>query len=225
MVSFLSGIRSIKAFNRLAIITIISIYLVILAGIFVRVTGSGMGCPDWPKCYGLVIPPTHVNQLTWCPEKEYSQGQMIIREIQNTFSLFKSKESFTSSLEWDHLNWEEISDSKHDYSVFSPIKTWIEYLNRCLGAISGILIFTLFIISIFSKKIPINLFSCSLFLICLSLIQYWLGRDVVYSVLESQKVTIHFLVALMFIPVLIFLIYKSNYLFHKNSMINYKNEK
>jgi heme A synthase len=53
----------IKLFRRLAVVTAIFAYLQIALGGLVRVSGSGLGCPDWPLCHGKPYPPANVHSI------------------------------------------------------------------------------------------------------------------------------------------------------------------
>jgi cytochrome c oxidase assembly protein subunit 15 len=52
-----------KAYINYTRIVLLFVFLVILAGGIVRTTQSGMGCPDWPHCFGMWVPPLSANGL------------------------------------------------------------------------------------------------------------------------------------------------------------------
>lgn len=139
---------------------LVFVFLVILAGGIVRTTQSGMGCPDWPRCFGLWVPPTEASQLP--PD----------------FEKYLDKQSI------DH--------------TFNAFHTWIEYINRLLGALLGIWILIHAAWS-FKKFYKSNKSICwlSLFMLLATGFQGWLGKKVVDANLEVFKITIHMLGALV----------------------------
>jgi cytochrome c oxidase assembly protein subunit 15 len=50
-------------YRRVAVLSLIALALIVLTGAGVRLTGSGLGCPDWPKCFGHALPPLSTHAL------------------------------------------------------------------------------------------------------------------------------------------------------------------
>ena len=190
-------------FRKTAIVSLILVYLVIIAGAVVRMTGSGMGCPDWPKCFGYYIPPTNASELEWKPNFEYKKGQVIILEE----TLRVAKKDFRTAADYNDTNWKLYT--KHDYAIFNPFHTWTEFINRLLGAVAGLATLVLAILSLkfWKKEKQITILS---WLVVFAMgFQAWLGATVVYSVLAPAKITIHMVMALAIVALLLYLIYRS----------------
>jgi cytochrome c oxidase assembly protein subunit 15 len=68
--------RRLTTFQRLALWTTATTYFLILVGGLVRASGAGLGCPDWPHCFGSWIPPLSAADLP--PEFDRSQFNPVL---------------------------------------------------------------------------------------------------------------------------------------------------
>jgi cytochrome c oxidase assembly protein subunit 15 len=193
---------AIRGFRRLCLSTLIAVYFLIMVGGVVRSTGSGMGCPDWPKCFGSWTPPTSIDQLP----KDYKQSYSAYRD--------KKNQKFARYLRM--LGMGETADKiLSDKSVlaeteFNATKTWIEYINRLVGVAIGFFIIALFYKSLpFRKSRPI-LFWLSLATLIAVIIQGWFGSIVVSTNLTTWTITLHFFLALLIVGFLVYLLHQAS---------------
>ena len=153
----------LNPYQKTAITTVFATLFLIFVGGLVRATGAGLGCPDWPKCFGTWIPPTSLAGLS----------------------------------------------PKFDPSQFNVWKTWIEYINRLVGAIIGLLIIATFMRSFRYRVGKPGVFYSSIVALLLVLVQGWLGGQVVKSGLSEWMITIHMILALVIVNILLYAAFKS----------------
>ena len=162
----------LRRFRRLGMLTVAAVYCLILIAGAVRATGSGMGCPDWPTCFGQWIPPTQENQL---PD-----------------------------------NYQQIyAERGYATTTFNAKKTWIEYTNRLVGVLIGILIFLTMLSSRHfrtSNNLVTRLSVAAFFAV---VFQGWLGSRVVASNLHPGMITLHMLLAQVIVATLICAVMRS----------------
>lgn len=184
---------------KLAVASLTMVLLTVLAGSIVRMSGSGMGCPDWPKCFGYYIPPVDAETLMWAENRSFKKGNMILHEEK----FYTAKKDFEAGSDFEEANWELYT--KHDYNVFNPVHTWIEYINRLIGALTGLPVLAFFGFSLFYfRRNPVVTFLGFGGLVLLMFVA-WLGKLVVDGNLIPHSITYHMFSALGLVAIYSFL--------------------
>jgi heme a synthase len=154
---------NMKFIKRWVLATFILCFLVIIAGGVVRTTQSGMGCPDWPKCFGKWIPPTNASELPADFEK-YLRKQDI-----------------------DH--------------TFNALHTWIEYINRLLGALLGLFAVIQCGLLFFKRKENKAPYKLALAFLLVVVLTGLFGAIVVNLNLAHASISVHLLFAILLVQV------------------------
>ncbi|MCC8425175.1 heme A synthase [Mucilaginibacter sp. UR6-11] len=191
----MSNSKSRNRFRKTNLLSVALLFVLILAGGVVRSTGSGMGCPDWPKCFGCLIPPTSASDLPANYKEKYVAGRLA------------KNQRFAKTL--DVFGYSDLARRlREDRSIlipeeFNAAKTWTEYINRLIGAASGLFLLLTAIYSFSyrdaNKLIPF----LSVFNLVLIGFQAWLGSIVVSTNLVAWIITVHLLLALAILAICI----------------------
>src|SRR5690606_24301597 len=164
-------------------------------------SGSGMGCPDRPKCFGSWIPPTDVSQLPEDYKAHYS-------EYRHQKNLRYAR--YLTALGLEETAQRLITDEAvREATELNATKTWIEYFNRLTGVTSGILVFAVAVASWRFRNTQPRLTVVAVGTLLLVGFQGWIGSVVVSSNLTPWTITLHMFLALVIIGLLVYLVSKS----------------
>lgn len=172
-----------QLYRRIGFLTYSSVFLLFFLGSLVRATGSGMGCPDWPRCFGMLAPPLSEDALP-----ENYQDVFLEKRI-------KKLDRFVGALEKVGLE-KKAAQIREDKSLLLPekfdaTKAWIEYINRLFGVLSGLFALIYFGLGYRLKIARGWLVVGMIFL----LLNGWLGSYVVATNLLPGLVSLHFMLS------------------------------
>ena len=161
-------------FQKLAVAALVSVLMLMFVGAIVRVTGSGMGCPDWPTCWGCLIPPTSVDQVDF--------DKLPIERFQKKAARMGRD---PSSITAETLRAE-----------FNPRHVWTEFINRLFSLPVGFFSLATFIAAFWQRAKRPLVFWMAFGSLVVVLVNAWMGARVVYSGLAPGVLTTHLALAM-----------------------------
>jgi cytochrome c oxidase assembly protein subunit 15 len=200
----------VRRFRFIGISTVVAVYLLILVGGIVRSTGSGMGCPDWPKCFGSWVPPTELSQLP--PNyKEVYTAQRVAKNQKLARTLQRMGFAQVAGSIFAH-------PTQYIETDFNPVKTWIEYVNRLLGALIGVFVLLTVVFALPYWRRDRTIFWLALASFILTGVQGYLGSLVVSTNLLPVMVTVHMALALVIVALLLYAVDRAQWRIEESNL-------
>ena len=185
-----------SVFRSINLTTIIAVYILILVGGLVRSLGAGMGCPDWPKCFGQYTPPSSIGELPDNYQKLFTEKRLEkSKRLASVLSVIGLKNAANRILN----NPELAEDTPYSFS-----KAWIEYINRIIGVIIGLLIILNAWWSLKLRTQSSSIAIIGVLAFVLVVFQGWVGSLVVATNLLPGFITFHMILALILVAMLLF---------------------
>lgn len=147
-----------------------------------------MGCPDWPTCWGLLIPPTHVEQVDF--------SKLDLEKFR--------RDADRHGRDRDSITVESLKGE------FNPRHVWTEFINRLCSLPVGFFSLASFIAAFSFRKRRPAIFWLSFASLLLVLANALMGARIVYSGLAPGIITTHLALAMILICTLSYCVWAEN---------------
>ncbi len=173
-------------FQKFATAALVSVIVLIFVGAIVRVSGAGMGCPDWPRCWGRWIPPTKVEQVdvTSLPFDKFERAAKRHGRDLSTVT------------------------PEHVLESFNPVHVWTEYINRLTSLPVGFFSVATLVLALLHQRQRPWVRSAATLSVLLVGVNAWMGKEVVSSDLKPGVLTVHMALAMFLLLPLSFIAWR-----------------
>ncbi len=173
-------------FQKIAFAALVSVLVLIFVGAIVRVTGAGLGCPDWPTCWGCLVPPWKVEQVD-------------LDKID--FEKFRQKA--------ERMGRDPATVTpEHILESFNPRHVWTEFVNRLVSLPVGLFSIATLVAAWGRPRGQRIVWWTALAGLILVLVNAVMGARVVYSGIQPGVLTTHMALAMLLIAIQSFTVWR-----------------
>lgn len=183
--------------QRTAFVTLCFVTILVFVGAIVRTSGAGLGCPDWPTCWGELIPPWKVEQVDF--------ENLNVERFQKKAKILGRDPA--------EITRETLRDE------FNGAHTYIEFVNRLFALPVLLASIVLMVKALRRKQLPKVIRKSAVGAFVLVIANAVLGAAVVFSGLKTGIITAHMVLAFILTFLLVYIVWAGVPVGHEKRVI------